>query len=274
MDGYLTSRVRADPSFSVEIQDSGPSTVNLPDRRWHTISFYLGPATHQSVASTECNGTTELRAGEVQILPAALRHRISWSKPTTAIHLHFAPRLIEAYAPTPTLLRPSLRSQCPTLRGFGADLRACIHQPGRQAPGLVNLVDDLVRHLTAHWTEPTDAPSDPPLGQSKLNQILGLMRGPAAAETEIPALARCAGLSDRQFRARFRARIGASPKAYLVRHRIEQAKFLIWQGGLSLSSIAQEAGFFDHAHFGRTFKSLLGQSPSAYARWVERHCTL
>ena len=37
---------------------------------------------------------------------------------------------------------------------------------------------------------------------------------------------------------------------------------------VSWTTLAQELGYYDQAHFGRDFRALVGQSPSEYARML------
>ena len=76
----------------------------------------------------------------------------------------------------------------------------------------------------------------------------------------IPALARAAGLSERQFRRRFLAATGVSPKIYADVQRVRRALILSlddpdWAG------IAEEAGFADQPHLVRDIRERFGEVP-------------
>jgi AraC family transcriptional regulator len=64
----------------------------------------------------------------------------------------------------------------------------------------------------------------------------------------------------REFRRFFRCTIGE----YVRRSRIEFACHQISTTDSSLSDIALAAGFFDHSHFARTFKTHMGMTPKQY----------
>ncbi|MCO8121657.1 AraC family transcriptional regulator [Stieleria sp. TO1_6] len=77
-------------------------------------------------------------------------------------------------------------------------------------------------------------------------------------------LAEMAGLSISHFERRFRLAFGASPRQYLIRVRIENAASMLRETDRSVTEIAQCCGFYDHAHFSRSFRRLMNRSPSAY----------
>ncbi len=77
-------------------------------------------------------------------------------------------------------------------------------------------------------------------------------------------LAEMAGLSVGHFERRFRHAFGTSPRQYLVRIRIEHAASLLRESDQSISQIALACGFYDHAHFSRSFQRIMHQAPSQY----------
>jgi AraC family transcriptional regulator len=64
----------------------------------------------------------------------------------------------------------------------------------------------------------------------------------------------------REFRRFYRCTIGD----YIRQSRIEFACHQISTSNASLSDIALAAGFFDHSHFARTFKTHMGMTPNQY----------
>jgi AraC family transcriptional regulator len=78
-------------------------------------------------------------------------------------------------------------------------------------------------------------------------------------------LARVAGISRFHFARQFRLRTGESPMGYLLRRRIERAKpMLRGPSAKRISEIAADLGFADQSHFARTFRRLVGMSPSDF----------
>jgi AraC-like DNA-binding protein len=77
-------------------------------------------------------------------------------------------------------------------------------------------------------------------------------------------LAAMASLSISQFERRFRKAFGASPRQYLMRIRVEAAAKKLAQTDDTVSIIAQDCGFHDHAHFSRSFRKLMHHTPTKY----------
>lgn len=85
-----------------------------------------------------------------------------------------------------------------------------------------------------------------------------------AARLSSEDLAKMAGLSVSHFERRFRRAFGASPRQYLVRIRVEHAAQLLRETEKTVSEIAHACGFYDHAHFSRSFRRIMQLSPSEY----------
>jgi AraC family transcriptional regulator len=62
----------------------------------------------------------------------------------------------------------------------------------------------------------------------------------------------------------FRRHYGCTVGEYVRRLRVEFACRELSKAGLTLAEIATAAGFYDQAHFSRTFKRLTGMTPAAY----------
>lgn len=62
----------------------------------------------------------------------------------------------------------------------------------------------------------------------------------------------------------FRQSVGVSPHVYQNQLRLNHAKKMLVRGD-SITETALRLGFFDHSHFGKNFKRLIGISPQAYA---------
>ena len=91
-------------------------------------------------------------------------------------------------------------------------------------------------------------------------------------EEELPVeeLARVAGLSPSRFAHLFRQFTGLAPMKFLEIHRIERAKHLLLTTDLPVQEIGFSCGFTNSQHFSTRFRSLTGQSPSAYRQVPKR----
>jgi AraC-like DNA-binding protein len=85
-----------------------------------------------------------------------------------------------------------------------------------------------------------------------------------AQALDIPALARIAHVSEAHFIRTFRATFGETPHRYLQRRRVERAMFLLVQTDRSVTGICFDVGFTSLGTFSRTFRAIVGVSPSQY----------
>lgn len=81
---------------------------------------------------------------------------------------------------------------------------------------------------------------------------------------ELDGLAQKANLSKFHFCRTFKRHTGLNPMKYVAALRIDRAKELLKQDGISVSSIASQVGFRDLSNFIRQFKKVTGVTPSRY----------
>ena len=77
-------------------------------------------------------------------------------------------------------------------------------------------------------------------------------------------LAELCGISQAYFRRIFLEKYSVSPKAYVIRLRMEYAGQLLESGQFSVSSVAQMCGYMEPCHFSREFKKYFDMSPIEY----------
>jgi AraC-like DNA-binding protein len=85
-----------------------------------------------------------------------------------------------------------------------------------------------------------------------------------AQPLDVPSLARIAHVSEAHFIRSFRATFGETPHRYLQRRRVERAMFLLRQTDDSVTDICLDVGFKSLGTFSRTFRGIVGVSPTAY----------
>jgi transcriptional regulator GlxA family with amidase domain len=85
-----------------------------------------------------------------------------------------------------------------------------------------------------------------------------------AEPLDIPALAAIALVSEAHFIRTFRATFGETPHRYLQRRRVERAMARLRETGDSVTDICMAVGFASLGTFSRTFREIVGQSPSEY----------
>jgi AraC family transcriptional regulator of arabinose operon len=89
----------------------------------------------------------------------------------------------------------------------------------------------------------------------------------------LPEIARRAGLSVPHFCALFKKQTGMSPMRYLMHARMTRACALLDSTDKSVAEISSEVGFRDAFHFTKTFRAVVGSSPSNYRSDSGEHCS-
>jgi len=85
-----------------------------------------------------------------------------------------------------------------------------------------------------------------------------------AEPLDVRAVAAVACLSEAHFIRSFRACFGETPHRYLQRRRVERAMFLLRETVRSVTDVCFDVGFTSLGTFSRTFREIVGESPSAY----------
>lgn len=81
---------------------------------------------------------------------------------------------------------------------------------------------------------------------------------------DLPSLARMAHMSLRQFERKFRATFQMTPQDYMIRMRVIEACDLLVRTNLPVTTVALDAGFYDHSDFARHFRRHMGQTATQY----------
>ena len=79
----------------------------------------------------------------------------------------------------------------------------------------------------------------------------------------VERLASVSGVSEAHFARSFKHAFGLPPHRYLLTRRIERAKALLRDTDMSVTEIAFQTGWDSLGTFGRTFRDVTGESPSA-----------
>jgi len=85
-----------------------------------------------------------------------------------------------------------------------------------------------------------------------------------AEKIDLQTLADLSHLSVSQFKRVFKQHFRVTPTQYLCRVRINAACRLLRETTLTVEVVAQRTGFFDASHFGKQFRTQMGQTPGAF----------
>jgi AraC-like DNA-binding protein len=83
---------------------------------------------------------------------------------------------------------------------------------------------------------------------------------------DVAALARSAHASQAHFARSFKRAFGETPHQYLLTRRMERAKHLLRESGMSVTEVSLEVGFRSLGSFSATFKRIVGTTPREFRR--------
>jgi AraC-like DNA-binding protein len=90
-----------------------------------------------------------------------------------------------------------------------------------------------------------------------------------AQPLDITNLAQVANVSEAHFIRTFRGTFGETPHRYLQRRRVERAMFKLSETERTITDICFDVGFSSLGTFSRTFREIVGVSPSVYRARAE-----
>ena len=125
----------------------------------------------------------------------------------------------------------------------------------------------LVQLVCQHSTLRTAAsPAPHCLAPRRLRRVLDFIEANLADDLELDDLASVAGSSRFHFSRAFRDATGFPPYRYLVHRRLNAARALLLEDGMSVEEISAACGFKSAAQFAVMFKQVFGTTPSRFRR--------
>lgn len=190
-------------------------------------------------------------------------------RPLRVVALHYTARLFDSLTAPQALGFPDafdLRGDRVADTLFREACREHVLRP----PGHTRAVEAIVLRLLLHLVRthgqalalPGQRPKVGDLG--RLFPALDAMQRRHAEPVTVAAYARCAGLSEPQFRRVFGRAMGLSPVRHLARLRMERACWLLRHTSRTIEAIADDVGYAEPAFFARLFRREMKASPGAY----------
>ena len=203
----------------------------------------------------------------VSVYPSNARFAGRSLGPTSQIVLEISPSFLSvaaaASAPRAFALRPSIGANDPfaahVLLALAAEARASGADGSLAAEALGAA---LVAHL--HGSAPHARPASSALAGARLRRVLEHVCDHLAAPLSLRALADVAEMDVFRFVRAFKRATGLPPHRYVLLARIERAKALLADAGLSVSDVALRAGFATPSHFSTVFRRVTGAPPRDY----------
>jgi AraC-like DNA-binding protein len=129
------------------------------------------------------------------------------------------------------------------------------------------LTTAIVARLMSEQHRPVRTPTG--LAPWQLKRVVDYLEAHIAQRVELATLAALVGLSQSHFSHAFRVSTGVAPYRWQLEARIRRAQRLLLETRAPLEQVAEDTGFADAVHFGRTFRRLTGTPPAAWRH--DRH---
>jgi len=100
----------------------------------------------------------------------------------------------------------------------------------------------------------------------RLKLVLSFIEDRLAEDLSLEKIAAIAGISASHLKTQFRISMGVPVHQYVIQRRLERAKMLMMQDGMSLTEIALAAGFTHQSHMARHMRRMLGMPPRVVKR--------
>lgn len=131
-----------------------------------------------------------------------------------------------------------------------------VHAAGTNDEASIAVVEE---QLLRHWPEPD------PVAERAATIVADIEHDRAL--TRVEDLLDRHQISKRSLQRLFNDYVGIGPKWVVNRYRMHEVVERLNAGEhVDLTTLAFDLGYFDQAHFNRDFKTLIGRSPTAYAR--------
>jgi AraC family transcriptional regulator len=106
-----------------------------------------------------------------------------------------------------------------------------------------------------------------------LKQVLSFIEDQLAEDLSLEKIAAIAAMSASHLQTLFRISMGVTVHQYVIQRRVERAKAMLMQDGLSMAEIALAAGFAHQSHMARHMRRALGMPPQALKRLLTEVAT-
>lgn len=106
--------------------------------------------------------------------------------------------------------------------------------------------------------------ADKPLDPRRLERVMDFIRGNLDAELTVNQMAAVACMSVPHFARSFRAATGLPPHEFVSNERLAIAKERLLAEDIQIAEIARAAGFSSQANFTRSFRKVVGMTPTHF----------
>lgn len=233
--------------------------INRPIATIGCIEYIVSGKGHVTVGDKSFTAV----AGDTYFLPAGLRHsyrsdkKDPWEKIWVNLSGEMVDRLASLYRVDNVFHFPSLDTSDLLLKyQYYASHPNTEHPVEKYSSLLTSLFCRMSNHLYAK----TEVPMSP------LRRMLDYIDQHETDTIRIEQLADACEKSTSQVERIFRAQMGVSPYRYILDRKLELAKQLLRETGMSVRDVANYLSFDDEFYFSGLFRRKVGVSPSQYRK--------
>ena len=258
--------VRVAVNGSLDLLETA-GTILIPG--WSSINDPVPEVLRDVLRMAHANGTRLLSiCSGVFVLAAA--GLLKGKQVTT--HWRYAEALAARYPDlviVPNVLYTD-NDQILTSAGSAAGIDLCLHLIRRDfGPSAANSVARRLvvpPHREGGQAQFVETSVQVPIEANRLGPLFDYLRTNLSENHTIKSLAARSGMSERTFLRRFESATGTTPARWVTGLRLQKAKDLLEESGLSIDQIADQTGFGTAATMRHHFREMLGTSPTRHRR--------
>ncbi|SFP03801.1 AraC family transcriptional regulator [Mesorhizobium sp. NFR06] len=265
----MSDRSELSPAnVSISRNRHGAGAIVLPPIGDHRIVVHASPRTWSFCKET---GTRHLRRqGDIDLVPAGQEGGYRAESACETLEIRLAPQAMER---TAFEMGTGRRSGLDTRHIMRNDRivhlgRALESEQQAGAPGGALYAQMISVALATQLVGLAKPLADRARGLSaaQLKRLRDFVEAHIDRSLTIEVLAREAGASSSHLRQAFRQATGTTVHRYVVSRRIERARLLLADGGMSAAEVALAAGFSHQSHMARWMRRELGETPRSLLR--------
>lgn len=151
------------------------------------------------------------------------------------------------------------------LDGFRQSISILIDNPDLADEAMIrNKLKEFVLLLTKSSNAPSSVDFLSAMFKPNYIEFKTVVQSNLFSSLSVDELAKLNNMSTSSFKRKFKEVFKESPKKYIARKKIEKASGLLKIEGARISDVAYDVGFETVSTFNRSFKSIIGTSPSEY----------
>lgn len=193
--------------------------------------------------------------------------RLVGGSPDSIFSQRYLHPLTDRSAPEILILSPSVSWQKSALEAVESAWQIYVQEPAgfefQVRDALSRLIFQLCSHLPI-TAQPVDSRQQ--RDADRIKTMLAFIHGHYAEDLNAKHIAASATISESECLRCFRSTIAATPIQYLRRYRIRQAAEKLAETDEKIADIAVRCGFQDMSYFTKTFRELMGCTPSEYRK--------